>query len=150
MFGSGVVALSVADNTQSIRLVNNDSRGRWIAVWDVTIDMDPTAAYQNGTTEVFLCYGNDDGKNALEPAFPISPAFPLQAGVVKNVLNDPFLDTYPYQPLTRPGFWQWNHDWPLFYIQPGQYFGVAFTTVLTAGNASCSASFYWETNIGGV
>jgi len=150
MFGSGVASLSVADNFQSIRLINNDTAGGWIAVWDCTIDMDPTASYSHNTTNIFLAYGKDSGINALEPAFPVSPTFPLQPGLVKLVLNDPVLDTYPYQCLAHPGFWQWNHDWPLFYIQPGQYFGVLFGTVLTAGTANVSAAFYWETGVKGL
>lgn len=147
MFGSGVLSISTADNFQSLRLVNNDLQGGYIAVWDVRIDMDPAASWKPNEVNVFLAFGPNNLGVATGAFQPLSPAFPQQPGQIVPVLNDPAEDQYPYQPLAHPGAWQWNHDWPLFYIQPGQYFGVLFTGNLSTGIGNVSASFYWESNI---
>lgn len=149
-FGSSVISMTGALNFQSIRLNNNDRLGNWIAVWDVTVDMDPTAAWAKNTVSVSLAYGPSSGPPGSSPAFPISPLFSTQPGLVQAFPSDPGSDTYPYQVLSHAGLWRWQHDWPLFYIPPHYYFGILFVAGLTTSTGAACASFYWETGVKGV
>lgn len=147
MAGGLILNLSTADTYQSARLNNNDPTGNFIVVWDVTVDFEPKAAWVTNEVLAFTQYGASSGFFSAGQEQALGPSFPRSPGVLQGFLNDPGLDNTPVQLLAHPGQYQWPHDWPMFYIQPGQYFGIGISAVPSAAFGQVIVNFYWETHV---
>jgi|SRR5579859_659149 len=150
MAGAISLNMTTADDSQSVRLVNNDPAGNFIAVWGCIIDFDPSASWISNQVFAYLGYGPDTVVINLAQNWPLSPTQATGPGGVKSVINDPITGIYPLTVLNHPGHWEWTHEWPLTYLPPGQSLQALIVADVTTGFGGVSISFIWEWGINGI
>lgn len=127
MAGQVVLSLAGAVALQDMILFNNAVDGTMLAVWDITISCQTGIAFTNNTFFVNLGVGQRAPAGTSGPQDPTLGGAAVGDGIMQVDTTTLGNVDVPYSALTMPGSWQWNHDWPMFYIPAG------FSLVVEAG-----------------
>lgn len=115
--GSGPVNFG---DIHAVGLLNTSSRGEWLIVWDVAVNVRPNQALQT----IFICdfaimHGQTGASIGVEPNFPIASNVGALPGQVWGDVPVNEVGQVFYSISIPPNGYQWPHDWPFCAIAPG-------------------------------
>jgi hypothetical protein len=149
MFGSavGTGPLGIGD-IGAIGLLNTGSAGEWLVVWDVQVNIHPSASGSGQRVlDGAIRRGTESSLLFTEPNNPLASAVASGPGQVWAAITGFEAGGIFFSGIFPADVYQWPHEWPICAIQPGD--SLVFYSDGSAAN-NFSAMFLYEVVPGGL
>jgi hypothetical protein len=147
MVGQNFISFGPGLNTGDVGLLNNDTSGNFIVVWDCTVVTSlGSGTVAGGFSGLWGVIQNPTGV-FTQPEIPLVPNAATGSGRTYTLNPAPGISPELYVFTNTPGVWQWPHDYPMAYLPPGYALAVEWSTNVSAGSVKMFASFLWEPGV---